>query len=140
MAKDIKRGDIFYIVDDPNHTAIGAEIWADRPGLIVSNNVLNKTSNAIQIVYLSTSDRKKPSPTHVPVTSGTKTATALCEQIHTVDVSRLTDYIGTISDDEMNDVDGALLFALQINRGKNPQGIFKKYEKQLLKYPNLLTE
>ena len=50
------------------------------------------------------------------------------------------DYIGTISDDEMNDVDGALLFALQINRGKNPQGIFKKYEKQLLKYPNLLTE
>ena len=63
MNKDIKRGDIFYITDDPNRPAIGAEIWSDRPAIIVSNNVLNRTSKAIQIVYLSTSEKKKPSPT-----------------------------------------------------------------------------
>ena len=104
MNKDIKRGDIFYITDDPTRPAIGAEIWSDRPAIIVSNNVLNRTSNAIQIVYLSTSEKKKPSPTHVQVTSGTKKATAMCEQIHTVDISRLTDYIGTVPEEEMDDV------------------------------------
>ena len=64
----------------------------------------------------------------------------MCEQIHTVDISRLTDYIGTVPDEEMDDVEGAMLFALQINRGKNPQGIFKKYQKQLEKYPQLMTD
>lgn len=63
---------------------------------------------------------------------------ALCEQIHTVDKSRLTDYIGSATPEEMNGVDEAMLFALQINHGKNPQGIFKKYEKQVTKYPSLL--
>ena len=138
MNRNIKRGDIFYITDNPNRPETGAEIWANRPGLIVSNNVLNKTSQVVQIVFLSTSERKKPSPTHIPVTSGNKIATALCEQIHTVDKSRLTDYIGSATPEEMNDVDEAMLFALQINHGKNPQGIFKKYEKQIMKYPSLL--
>lgn len=138
MNRDIKRGDIFYITDNPNKPETGAEIWANRPGLIVSNNVLNKTSQVVQIVFLSTSNRKKPSPTHTNVTSGNKTAMALCEQIHTVDKSRLTDYIGSATPEEMNGVDEAMLFALQINHGKNPQGIFKKYEKQVTKYPSLL--
>ena len=124
MNRDIKRGDIFYIIDNPDKPETGAEIWANRPGLIVSNNALNKTSQVVQIVFLSTSNRKRPSPTHTNVTSGTKIAMALCEQI----------YIGTATPEEMNNVDEALLFALQINHGKNPQGIFKKYEKYLQTY------
>lgn len=134
MRKNISRGDIFYVIDNPAKPATGAEIWADRPALIVSNDVLNTTSNAVQIVFLSTSTKKKPNPTHIAVTSGTKKAIAMCEQIHTVDISRLTDFIGHISPEEMDDIDGGLLFALQINRGKNPQGIFKKYQKQLEEY------
>lgn len=135
---NISRGDIFYVTDNPERPETGAEIWANRPALIVSNDVFNNTSNVVQIVYLSTSAKKKPNPTHIFVKSGAKTAIALCEQIHTVDMSRLTDYIGHATIEEMNDIDGALLFTLQINHGKNPQGIFKKYQKQLDKY--LLAE
>lgn len=136
----IERGDIFYVTGDPAKPPVGAEIWPDRPALVVSNNVLNKSSKAIQVVYLSTSDKKRPSPTHVNVTSGTKTAVAMCEQVHTVDASRLTDRVGKALPAEMDDVDGALMFALQINKGKNPQGIFKKYMRLLDQYPQLRQE
>jgi len=124
------RGDIYYIVGDPDRPEKGAETWSDRPGIIISNDVLNRTSRAVTVAYLSTS-KKRPAPTHADVTSGNKQAVAMCEQICTVDKSRLADYIGTATKDEMNDLDGAILFALQINKGKRPDGIFKKYQRML---------
>lgn len=135
----ISRGDIFYIDGDPNNPPIGAEMWSDRAGLIVSNNGINNHSDAVQIVYLSTSKKKHLSPTHVSVTSGNKTAIAICEQIHTVDKSRLKDYFGSATESEMKEIDEALLFGLQINTGRNPQGIFRKWENYLRKY-KILTE
>ena len=139
MNRNIKRGDIFYVTEDPEHPPIGAEIWPDRAGLIVSADVFNRTSHAVMIVYLSTSEKKKPCPTHIPVTSGNRTAIAQCEQIHTVDISRLTDYFGSVTAEEMDEVEAGMLFGLQINRGKNPQGIFRKYQRQLDKYPELIN-
>jgi len=68
------------------------------------------------------------------VTSGNKKAIALCEQVHTVDKSRLTDYFGHATDDEMQDVDAGILFGLGINHGRNPQGIFRKWENYIRKY------
>lgn len=133
--KEIKRGDIFYIIDDPNKPSIGSEIWPNRAGLIVSNDGSNSASNAVEIVYLSTSDRKKPSPTHVTITSGNKKAIALCEQIHSVDISRLTDKFGHVPDNQMDEINSALMFSLQINTSKhNPQGIFKKWERYVKQY------
>lgn len=132
--RQIHRGDIFYIIGDPNNPPIGSEIWSDRAGLIVSNDGINKTSNAVEIVYLSTSKSKRLSPSHIPVQSGNKTALAICEQIHTVDISRLTDYMGHVSDEEMENVDAGCLFGLQINHGRNPQGIFRKWENYLRTY------
>lgn len=126
-----QRGEIYYITGSPDVKETGSETWSDRPGLIVSNNVLNKTSGAVSIVYLSTSARRRPSPTHTAVTSGSKQAIAMCEQIHTVDKSRLAEYIGIATREEMDDVDKAILFALQINKGKRPDGIFKKYQREL---------
>ncbi len=132
--KSIKRGDIFYIVGDPENPPIGSEIWSDRAGIIVSNDAICKSSNALEIVYVSTSKNKKLSPSHIEVTSGNKKAIALCEQVHTVDKSRLTDYFGHATDEEMDDVDAAILFGLGINHGRNPQGIFRKWENYIRKY------
>lgn len=132
--KSIKRGDIFYIIGDPENPPIGAEIWSDRAGLIVSNDAICKSSDALEIVYVSTSQHKRLSPSHIRVTSGNKKAIALCEQVHTVDKSRLTDYFGHATDEEMQDVDAGILFGLGINRGCNPQGIFRKWENYIRKY------
>lgn len=130
MSEHPKRGDIYYVMGDPERPEKGTEIWSDRPGIVISNDVLNRTSGAVTVAYLSTS-KKRPAPTHANVTSGQKQAVAMCEQIVTVDKSRLSDYIGTATKEEMDDVDGAILFALQINKGKRPDGIFKKYQRQL---------
>lgn len=134
LVRNLKRGDIFYIVGDPDNPPVGAEIWSDRAGLVVSSDPINKTSNAIEIVYVSTSQTKRLSPTHIPVTSGNKKAIAICEQVHTVDISRLTDYFGTATEEEMKDVDAGIMFGLGINRGTNPQGIFRKWENYMRKY------
>ena len=131
MTEHPKRGEIYYVESDPSRPEKGSETWADRPGLIVSNDVLNRTSGAVTVVWLSTSPKRRPSPTHAEVTSGTKMAIAMCEQISTVDKSRLSDRLGQASKTEMDDVDGAILFALQINKGKRPDGIFRKYQRQL---------
>lgn len=130
----IRRGDIFYIIGDPDQPPVGSEIWSDRAGLIVSNNGTNMASDAVEIVYLSTSENKRISPSHIHVTSGNKKALALCEQIHTVDKSRLTDLIGRATDEEMENITDALLFSLQINTGRNPQGLFHKWENYVRKY------
>ena len=88
------NGEIYYIVNDPLQPSIGTELWSNRCGIIVSNNTNNKNSGFVEIVYLSTSTHKRLSPTHIPVISGTKKAIAICEQVHTVDNSRLKTYIG----------------------------------------------
>ena len=133
-SKNIKRGDIFYVISDPDNPPIGAEIWSDRAGIIISNDTICRTSNAVEIVYISTSTRKQLSPTHVQIKSGKKDAIAICEQVHTVDISRLTDLFGHITDDEMENVENGILFGQGINRGKNPQGIFRKWENYIRKY------
>lgn len=131
MNQTVKRGDIFYVTENPASPPTGAEIWPNRAAVVVSADVFNRTSSAVEVVYLSTSTRKKPCPTHVTVTSSRKKAIAMCEQIHSVDKSRLKDFMGHVSDEEMEDIEGGILFGLQINRGKNPQGIFRKYQLQL---------
>lgn len=134
LNRTIQRGDILYIIGDDEHPPVGNEIWSDRMALVVSNNSLNKRSGILEIVYLSTSETKRLAPTHIPIKSGNKIALTQCEQVHTVDISRVKEYVGKATEEEMDEVDGALLFSLGINRGKNPQGIFRKWENYLKKY------
>ena len=57
------RGDIFYIT--PFYTVTGSEQRAGRPGVIVSNDANNKYSPNVEIVFL-TSQEKKPIPHPCP--------------------------------------------------------------------------
>lgn len=136
-----RRGEMYYVVDNPDKPSVGKEIWSNRIGLIVSNNTVNRTGGFVELVYLSTSPNKQKclSPTHIRVLSGTKQAVALCEQIHSADNSRLQTYIGKISEEKMVDIEAGMLFGLEINRGVSPQGIFKKWEKYINEYLKLQT-
>ena len=68
----------------------------------------------VEVVYL-TCQYKKPMPTHVRIESIGRRSTALCEQITSVDVSRLGDYKGHLTDGEMEQVDMALMKSLSIH-------------------------
>lgn len=129
-----RRGDIWMVLADPSQPAVGNELWSNRPAVIVSNNVLNARSGIAQVVYLSTAARKRSGPTHVelPAIDGSGgTAMALCEQIHTVDASRLQRKLGHVSEEHVRELDAAMALSLSIGRNPNSYGLFRKWEEHV---------
>ena len=105
------RGDIHYIQDTKNST--GSEQRAGRPAVIVSNNAGNTYSPVVEVVFLTTKP-KADLPTHVTIRGAVKTSTVLCEQITSIAIERVGDYIGTVSDSEMDRINNALLISLDL--------------------------
>ena len=128
----MRKGDIFHI-NDGNKAPIGDEQWSDRPGLIISNDIANKHAGVVTIVYLKTDKKRRLRPTHIPIVSGDTKGIALCEQVFTVDKSRVAEYIGHITDDEMTQIDDALMFQFGINPAARPTSIFKKWENYIIR-------
>ena len=114
---EIKRGDIYYI-DRIAGASIGSEQQAGRPAIIVSNNVLNETSEVVEVVYLTTQD-KGDKPTHVQIRSTGRISTALCEQISTASILRVGARIGTATKEEMLRIDTAIMISLGIEIPKS---------------------
>lgn len=128
-----RRGEIWMVTSDPGSPAIGTEIWSDRPAIIVSNNVMNARGGFAQVVYLSSSTRKQSGPTHVriPSTDGVGTVMALCEQVHTVDASRLRHRMGAVPQEYIRDIDAALSLSLSIGRNPDTHSTFRKWEEHI---------
>lgn len=120
--QEIHRGDIYYI--EP-FSVTGSEQKAGRPGLIVSNDANNKYSPNVEIVFL-TSQEKKPLPTHVPIMCRVP-STALCENIQTISKERLSSFIRICTKQELKSVDTALLASLGISvKGETKETAPKK--------------
>lgn len=81
--------------------------------MIVSNDANNKYSPNVEIVFL-TSQEKKPLPTHVPVMCRVP-STALCENIQTVSKDRLSTFIKSCTTKELKNIDNALRVSLGIS-------------------------
>ena len=101
----MKRGEIYYIENDK---AVGCEQRGIRPAVIVGNDVGNKYSPVLLVVYF-TLRHKKALPTHVYVRGH---GTALCEQIYTVDKTRLLQKRGECTDSDMERINKALRISL----------------------------
>lgn len=110
----MKRGEIYYIARSLTYSSIGSEQDAGRPAIIVSNNKNNSNSEVIEVVYLTTQD-KPELPTHVTIRSSRKPSTALCEQVNSISVERVGDYIGTATDAEMQAIDRSLMISLGLD-------------------------
>lgn len=138
--RTILKGDIYHITDgDVKPT--GAEIWSDRPALVISNDIANKYSQTVTIVYLRTERKNKPvRPTQVPIMSAGKKALALCEQLYTIDKSRIAQYIGHITDEEMKSVESTLMFQFAIHPNRRPVTCFKKWERYIVTYNQDIDE
>lgn len=108
---EIKRGDIFYISP---HESCGSEQGGGRPAVIVSNDMCNRYSPVITVVFLTTRE-KKDLPTHVQIKSSRYDSTALCEQVESVSKERLGNYMATCTKNEMSEIDRAIAVALDLN-------------------------
>lgn len=121
MERIWKRGDVFYI-----ESTMNTETPSGRPAVVVSSE---KTYDRglVQIVYLTTQP-KEDLATHIDISSTQKTSIALCEQIRTVPITRLGDYICTCTDYEMQMIDIALAISLDLNFDGENEKSSKKIE------------
>lgn len=129
-----RRGDVWYVVEDPARPPVGTELWANRPAVIVSNNVSSNRSGFVQMIFLTTSTSKRTGPTHVPlgdVLGDGRETMALCEQIHTVDVSRLTRRKGYVPRHHMGEIDAAIMFSLSIRHSPDEFALYRKWEQHV---------
>ena len=129
--KDIERGQIWYVKQ--NSTPTGTEIWSNRPALVVSNDGTNRNADFVNVVYLTTQEKRKM-PYHVEIISKDKKAIALCEQVFAVDKSRLITYFGEATDLEMKRIDTALTFSLGITSNINANDFFQKWVNYIDRY------
>lgn len=92
-------------------------------------NTGNHYSNIVEVVYLTT-QCKADMPTHIPISSARKPSIALCEEIVSVDKRRLEKYIGTITSEEMQQVNQAMMISL----GIFPENFIHMISKMMMVY------
>lgn len=109
---EVYRGDIFYV--KKSGFAVGSEQEAGRPAVIVSNNSGNHFSQIVEVVWLTTQE-KKELPVHTEVLCKVK-CTALCEQITSVSKERLSNYVRSCTAEEMAAIDRCLMISLGLEQ------------------------
>lgn len=115
----MNRGEVYYI-DIPESSAVGHEIRFTRPGVIVSSNDADGRLPILNVVFLSTSALRHhnlPSLRHPRVYAKTESV-AVCEQVTTVDESRIGTFICQLTDEEMERIDAGLADCLGLSSGE----------------------
>ena len=109
----MKRGEIYRADLDP---VIGSEQGGIRPVLIIQNDTGNLHSPTVIVAAITTRHKKPGLPIHVPITaqeSGLRhDSVVLTEQVRTLEKSRLTKYLGSLSPEAMRRIDRALGLSL----------------------------
>ncbi len=104
----VRRGEIYYVDWSPSR---GSEQSGARPALIIQNDVGNQFSSTTIVAAVSTQQRR-PYPFHVTISaqeSGLpQDSVVKCEQVQTVDQTRLGRLAGTLSVERMLQVNLAL--------------------------------
>ena len=113
MSFSIRRGDIFYV--HKFGIQVGSEEHTGRPGVVVSCDEGNRYSETVQVAFCTTQP-KSNLPTHVEILSTGRASTVMCEQINTVSLERLGNYIGRCTAEEMRDIDIAVATALGLKK------------------------
>lgn len=111
----IKRGEIYCADLDP---VVGSEQGGIRPVLVIQNNRGNRFSPTVIVAAITSRQHKAALPTHVPLAAGeaglTRPSVVLAEQMRTLDGRRLRRRLGTLDEEKMREVDGAIRASLAI--------------------------
>ena len=100
----MKRGDVYWVDLNPVR---GSEISKLRPCVLVGATPINKARRTVVVVPLSTSAKAMP-PITILVNCLDKQVVAVCDQIRTVDKSRLKKQAGSLSYKDQEALDDGL--------------------------------
>ena len=98
-----ERGEIYWVRVDGGW---GSETGVGRPGLIITNDRANVATDCVTIAWMTTQPKDKPWDILTFATG--KKSYVMCNNINTVDKTRLGKCIGTLPADEMRQVETAL--------------------------------
>lgn len=109
----MKRGEIYWANLDP---IIGSEQGGIRPVLIVQNRKGNHYAPTVTVCTITHSLKKRNLPTHVCIYEPLNVESAVqCEQLRTVDKSRILRKIGKLKPYQMKKVNKALKTQLELH-------------------------
>jgi mRNA interferase MazF len=142
----MNKGEIYYISKSALDNRDSFVLAPGRPAIVVSAGNINSIQNTVCIVYL-TSKPKQESPAHFVMRCKGVTSTVLCEEIVTIDKSRVGKYIDKLTDAEMSKLDNCLRYALDLSsieeiEVENDAGLqekITKLEKRVNLYENIIA-
>jgi mRNA interferase MazF len=109
-----RRGEIYLVALDPT---VGHEIKKTRPALVIQNDITNEYLRTTIVAPITSTVRLPLSPTHILIVRGAPsgldvTSVALCEQVRTVDRTRLIKPVGRLDPKAIAQVDEAIAVTL----------------------------
>lgn len=117
----IYKGDIYYADLTP---VVGCEQGGIRPVLIIQNNIGNLYSPTVIVAAITSRTGKQYLPTHIelndPQNGLRKNSLVLLEQVRTIDRSRLRDYIGSLTNEQLAQVDNAVAVSFGLEPVNTP--------------------
>lgn len=115
----MKRGDVYWGQLSPRS---GSEQQGRRPVIVLSHDGFNKiaTWHSVIVVPCTTSQlQKRRGPTVVPLPQGAgglrENCAAVCHQITTLDRSKLTGRLGSLSESELKEVEEGIRAAIDLD-------------------------
>ena len=115
MLQNIKRGDIFIVNLDET---VGSVQSGLRPVVVIQNDIGNKHSTTLIVASItSKSKKKREMPTHIVlnIEELPKESIVQLEQITTVDKQQILEFIGTMPETIMEQIDKAIKISLALN-------------------------
>ena len=112
---DFHRGELYYADLDP---VFGHEQGGTRPVLVLQNDVGNYYSPTLIVTAATRQTRKKPAqPTHVVLddAEGLDPSLFMLEVIRTIDKRRVRNYVGKLTEEQMERIDAALRVSLHLD-------------------------
>jgi|ERR1039458_1635312 mRNA interferase MazF len=106
----IERGEVYWVNFDPS---VGGEIRKTRPAIVLSNNAANTHLNRVQVVPV-TSNTNRLYPGEAFVILNAQKRKAMAAQLTTARKLRFGKKLGTLSKEEMDRVEAAVLVQLDI--------------------------
>ena len=119
MEQIYRRGDVYFA---DLGSGIGSEQQGERPVIIIQNDEGNQHSPTVVIAPMTTQGLEKhPLPTHCyfqKVDGLAMPSMAIAEQIRTIDKVRMLKKLGHLTDDQMEEINQAILVCLGYTKAK----------------------
>ena len=113
----VRRSEIYWL---QLGSVTGSEQAGHRPVLIIQNDIGNQHSRTTIVAAMTSQVRRSRYPFHVPFTAEEgrlrRGGTILCEQIQTIDQSRLDELAGALTSEKMEEVNLAVQHSLGLAR------------------------